>query len=251
MLSPSARTLRDFAVKVPGAIELFEELGLDYCCGGNIPLEQACAKADIDPGIVRKHLEKLAADPQRTAPLVNWATAPLPELIDHILNTHHEYTRLAMRRIPVLLDKVVEAHEIAHPEVRAVRNQFRMLAEDLTVHLQKEETVLFPYIRDLVQTVSQGTEPPRVCFPTVAFPIRMMETEHEAAGLLLDRMRAASGNYLPPDDACPTFIEAYRALMALETDLHRHIHLENNILHPRTIGLEAEYREMTGSHPVS
>ncbi len=251
MRSTSAKTVREYAVELPGAVELFEELGLDYCCGGNVELDRACARAGLAFEPVLNHLEALRTDLKHAAPLVGWTSAPLPELIDYILATHHDYTRKALRRIPALLDKVAAAHGEAHPEVREVRALFRLLADDLDLHLQKEEAVLFPYICDLVRAVSGGGASPHACFPTVAFPIQAKETEHDTAGLLLRRMRAASGDYLPPADACPTFIEAYRALLALETDLHRHIHLENNVLHPRSLALEKEFREMAGSHSVS
>lgn len=249
MMTASTKTVRDYALEIPGAVELFEELGIDYCCGGGVPLDHACETAGIPFEPVTERLAALKTD--HPAPSVNWHETSLAGLIAHIVETHHVYTRAALRRIPGLLEKTVAAHGGHHPELVEVQRLFRLVAADLDLHLQKEEAILFPYIVELERAVAEATAVPHGCFPSVDYPIRAMEAEHDLAGELLRKIRHASGDFIPPADACPTFIETYRALLALETDLHRHIHLENNVLHPRALALETESGKRPATHSVS
>jgi len=164
-----------------------------------------------------------------------WEKEPLTALVRFILDTHHVYTREAIASLPPLATKVHGRHGEAHPETRRVEALVHRLAGDLAPHLQKEEQILFPYIVALEET---GGRSAASCFGTVRNPIRMMMAEHEAAGEILVELRAVTVGYTLPPDACTSFQAIYAGLTQLEGDLHRHIHLENNILFPRAIEME-------------
>jgi regulator of cell morphogenesis and NO signaling len=232
------RPVRDFAVEVPGATRLFEKYGIDYCCGGAAALADACAAKGIDVGEVSARLAELEhASASSGVDRSSWSLAALAL---HIVETHHTFTRSELERVERLLDKVCSVHGERHPEVLALRDTVRALTEDLLPHMLKEERVLFPFIEALERAKHAGQRPPTPPFGSVAFPVRMMRVEHDAAGALLARMRQITTDYTPPPDACLTFRTLYEALAELERDLHEHIHLENNVLFPRAETLEAE-----------
>jgi regulator of cell morphogenesis and NO signaling len=168
----------------------------------------------------------------------NWQTEPLSELIAHINTTHHKYTREEIARLGPLFDKVVSVHGKNHPELAHVRAAFRGLAQELTMHMMKEEAVLFPYIVRMEEAVVQKEPVLPPPFGTVRNPVTMMMHEHDSAGDALRAMRQASTQYTPPGDACISYQTLYKALADFEKDLHQHIHLENNILFPRAIEME-------------
>ncbi len=232
------KTVRDLALEVPAATQVFEQLGIDYCCGGGQTLEQACCAAKVPLERVLESLEAAGQAANQGRIDRDWQAAPLAELAAHIRNTHHEYVRGEIARLPPQFDKVVEAHGANHPELSELRQTFGALAEELSSHLMKEEMVLFPYIVRLEEAVSAGAPAPPSPFGSVRNPVAMMVHEHDSAGEALRSLRRASNNYAAPADACVSFLTLYRALAAFEADLHRHIHLENNILFPRAIALE-------------
>ena len=230
-------TLRSIALDQPATIRVFERFHLDYCCGGNRPLAQACAQKGIDPKEVLAALSDATRTPE---PARDFTEAALPELIRHIVQTHHAYVRSELPRLLPLAERVAAKHGPNHPEVIQIERQLCQLAGDLLFHLDKEETILFPYIEALEQSRTYGANAPRACFATIESPIQSMLQEHEAAGALLDEMRTASKDFAPPAGACPTYVGLYDGLDAFEKDLHRHVHLENDLLFPRAIALEQE-----------
>ncbi len=227
----SEPTVGEMAARQPGTTRIFERFGIDYCCHGRHTLEAACASAGVEPSTVRGALAELAAQP--APPAVDWTAQPLDALVDHLLAKHHAFTRDELARIAALGAKVVNAHGAKHPEVAPLRELARELEADLLPHLMKEERVLFPYVRSLA-----AGEPAQAPFGSVAMPVRMMDREHEAVGVILAALRERTGGYAAPADACPTWRAWYDALHALEQDLHQHIHLESNVIFPRA--LEAE-----------
>ena len=168
----------------------------------------------------------------------NWQAEPLGDLVSYITNTHHKYTRDATARLAALFDKVCSVHGANHPELLELRDVFNGLAQELTVHLMKEEKVLFPYIIRMEEAVIEKAPILPPPFGTVQNPVAMMEHEHDSAGRALRAMREISRGYVAPPDACVSYQALYKALAELESDLHQHIHLENNILFPRTIEME-------------
>jgi regulator of cell morphogenesis and NO signaling len=237
----TTKTVRQFAVKNPVATRIFEKLGIDYCCGGNQPLEQACETAGISMDEVLDALEK-AGEPARAAPQVHdWDREPLSDLVGHIKRTHHKYTREETARLAALLQKVGSVHGKNHPELFEISEAFAALAQELTTHLMKEEVVLFPYIERMEEAVIQDEPVLPAPFGSVQNPVAMMEHEHDSAGNALRTIRKATGEFTPPADACVSYETLYKALAAFEADLHQHIHLENNILFPRAIAMEQRH----------
>ena len=229
------KTLRDLVLENPAAPRVFERLGIDYCCGGGATLEQACAAAGIPVNEVLVWLEA-AAD--KEAPSRDWRSEPLAELIAHISETYHRFVREEIARLGPLFDKVCRVHGAKHPELENLRSTFAGLAAELTTHLMKEEMVLFPYVIRMEESVvaREPILPPP--FGSVRNPVQMMRHEHDGAGEALRELRRNSQNYTAPEDGCVSFRELYRALAEFEADLHQHIHLENNILFPRSVEME-------------
>lgn len=235
------KTIRDIVVETPEATRIFESLKIDYCCGGHKAVGEACATANVKVADLELLLEEArqtdAAPENGTA---DFQKTSLAELITHILNKHHVYTKNELVRLEALLDKVIAAHGQNHPELFSLRELFQSLCADLRPHIFKEEQVLFPYIVEMERLESEnrpGHLPP---FGTVNNPIRMMMTEHDRAGEILRELRRVSSNYAVPGDVCISYKTLYQALEALESDLHQHIHLENNILFPRATEKEGQ-----------
>jgi len=227
----STRTVREYALEIPGATRIFEKLGIDYCCGGGTSLADACVKVGINVDEVLDSLK--TTDRSETFAGREWQTASHAELIAHIVEKHHTFTRDELVRLEALLAKVCEVHGQNHPELFQIQSQFQELRRDLEPHMLKEEQVLFPYIVRMEEAIEKKQPPQVPPFGTVRNPVRMMMAEHDAAGEILRTMREASSDYTTPPDGCFSFHTLYSALVALEADLHQHIHLENNILFPR------------------
>lgn len=235
------KTVRDYAIETPQTIPVFEKLGIDYCCGGNRPLNEACAAAHADLDQVLKALEAAVAQPVRPTDR-ELRAGSLAELISHIIKTHHVFVRTQVPQIGSLIEKVYAKHGANHPELGQIRNTFRGLGDELMTHLMKEENILFPYIERMEESVlgHEPILPPP--FGTVANPVRMMEHEHDNAGIALRILHDASQNFTPPADACASYQALYTALANFEKDLHQHIHLENNVLFPKAVEMETGNR---------
>lgn len=233
----ATKTVRELAVEIPNATRVFAKVGIDYCCGGKKSLDEACAAAKLPVNEVIQALEA-AGRPSQEPLAYDLPSGSLAELIDHIVETHHKFTRDEIARLQALFEKVCSVHGKNHPELLAMRETFRGLAQELTVHLMKEENVLFPYIIRMEEAVVQKDPVLPSPFGTVQNPVRMMMQEHEGAGEALREIRQASGSFTAPADACLSYQTLYQALQAFEADLHQHIHLENNILFPRAVALE-------------
>ncbi len=234
------QTVADIVLKHPCLRERLEQLGVDYCCGGKRPLADAVKAAGLDLKAVLADLETALLQQQPDVAATDWSQAALTALADHILDTHHVFTKTQLLRIDALLAKVQAAHRIRHSQtLDALQRHFDALRAELEAHLMKEEQILFPAIKGIDGFLSGRNERPVVHCGSVAHPIRQMEHEHDGAGAALAAMRELTGNYTPPDDACQTFKALYEALEALEADLHQHIHLENNILFPKALELSA------------
>jgi regulator of cell morphogenesis and NO signaling len=239
MTVDTAKTVRELAVELPSAIRVFEKFGIDYCCGGHRTLEQACtvSKSEVDAVLAAlTAAENSRAETQTT----NWSEAPLADLMAHIMNKHHAYVRQELPRLGALATKVATKHGPNHPETTQVQEIFEALSDELTTHLMKEEQVLFPYVERMEEAViEKRPNAQSSCFGTVQNPVRMMEMEHDSAGEALRELRKVTNDYRAPQDACMSFQALYKGLEEFEADLHQHIHLENNILFPRAIAMEA------------
>jgi len=222
------RTLGELVAEAPARAAVLERLGLDYCCHGERRLVDACGAAGLDAGSVAAQLEQ----PDATAADVDYPTEPAA-LAAFIEATHHRYLHDELPALEALAQKVRDVHRERHPELDEVHRLVVEVRADLEPHLLKEERILFPAIRALAGGVREFP------FGTVQNPIRMMGIEHDRAGDLLASLRAATGGFAVPDDACASYRSLYERLEALEVDTHRHIHLENNVLFPAAIAVEA------------
>jgi len=229
----------DVATAHPATIRVFQERGIDFCCGGKRPLAEACQVAGVPFDAFASELRAALAEP--APPARDWRYEPLSHLTEYIIGHYHVPLHAELPRLEPMLDKVLSAHSAHHgAQLRALADTFRPLRAELSQHMMKEERILFPFIDALSTARESGAAPPAPPFGTVAHPIRMMEYEHDGAGEALSRMREITAGYAPPEDACNTFRGMLHGLSELERELHEHIHLENNVLHPRAIALEQE-----------
>jgi regulator of cell morphogenesis and NO signaling len=238
MTFSSETKVNEIALANPKARHVLEDAGIDYCCGGGKSLEEACRRANVSAAEI---LRQLRSNGERIGPgEVQWMSAPLGELTKHIRVRHHQYVREATPRICGLLAKIQEKHGRNHGELSEIAKLFEDLAAEMRMHMQKEEQILFPFIEALERAANSGeaAEPP--FFRTVRNPIYSMMKEHDSAGERMRQIRSASGGFKPPADACTSYQAAYQDLEEFEKDLHLHVHLENNILFPRAVELEAK-----------
>lgn len=213
----------------PFLSRLFEQAKVDYCCGGQKTLEEACQLVGIDPQHFLAQLEAHLQSEAETG--VNVANLSLTELADQIEQTHHAYLHTELPRLEKMVAKVTNVHGDKEPRLHQIKQVFLALSEELSAHLRKEEQVLFPMIRQLE---ASETLPMFHC-GTIANPLRQMEFEHEEAGVALRQLRELTDDYTPPNWACNTYRTLLDAFAYLEQDLHQHIHKENNVLFPRAL----------------
>ena len=224
----------DLATDLPATIKVFQQHGIDFCCGGKLPLADACAGRGLNVDAIITELEAATAsgEPQR-----NWEQAPMADLVAHVQARFHTPLRAELPRLTDLLAKVVSRHGEHYPEtLLPLQRTFDEFQRELLDHMQKEDMVLFPAI---VALDRGGTDETGAGWTWIAQPIDVMEAEHEAAGRALAEMRRLTEGYAPPAGACPTFRGLYYGLSELERDMHLHVHLENNVLFPRAAGLAA------------
>jgi regulator of cell morphogenesis and NO signaling len=233
----SETKVKDIALSNPAAKQILEDAGLDYCCGGGKSLHEACLHADVPAEEILNRLRENSRDISPGD--ANWTSAPLSDLTRHIRERHHRYVREAIVRVQTLLEKVGAKHGENHPEITDIQRLFTEVGREMIMHMRKEEQILFPYIDALEKATSahSSVEPP--FFQTVRNPIHAMMKEHDAAGELVKQIRNASSEYTAPADACTSYKALYQDLREFEADLHQHVHLENNILFPRTVEMEA------------
>jgi regulator of cell morphogenesis and NO signaling len=239
MTFDETKTVREFALSIPSATKVFEKLGIDYCCGGGKKLGEACVQAKLPVEQVLQQLKQAESSRQalnESGP--DWSGQPLADLIDHIVKKHHAFIYEETPRLTALADKVASKHGANHPETAKVNELVEGLFDELSMHLMKEEQILFPYIIRMEEAVIEKAPVLPPPFGTVQNPIRMMVSEHDSAGNILRELRAITGDYNAPEDACTSYRTLYNGLLELEADLHQHIHLENNVLFPRAVAME-------------
>ena len=212
--------VKNFVKNNPQCAKVFEELNIDFCCGGDTSLLTACEEEDLEPHWVYQRLVELQPAPSTREKDVSDLT--LTELTEHLESTHHVYLKKALPRLVALMDKVHQAHSPRHPELTRLQTVVENLRADLEPHLLKEEQILFPLIRQLE---AEGLQ-----LEAAQGPIRVMRSEHDGAGELLKEMRTLTNVYVVPKDGCQSFQLLYEGLKELEEDTHIHIHKENNIL---------------------
>lgn len=197
---------------------VFKNFGIEFCCGGGIALSEACVRKNVDFGDVAAALLKVERDP--AGPVVQAGSWSPEFLADYIVAVHHAYVREQIPALRAFTTKVARVHGHAQPELVEIADRFETLAAELEAHMRLEETVIFPAIKT-------GK------FDELPDSIRQAEQEHQAAGALMAEIRELSQDFTPPDWACNTYRAAYVNLEDFETDLHTHVHLENNVLFPK------------------
>jgi len=226
--------VREVAAKWPATLRTLEALGIDYCCGGKLPLAAAAAERRLPVGTVIAVLEAAIVQASGAESAGDdWQYAPFDALIGHIVEKHHAYMHSEMPRLEYILSVVARVHGPNHGDVlEPLVGLYAALKTELDEHLAKEEQVTFPAIARLVTG-----EIDEVVLRTV----RELEEEHERAGAVLHEMHEATHDFVMPDDVCNTYRALYDGLREMERDIHQHIHLENNILFPRVRALVKEY----------
>ncbi len=218
-------SISQWVVQLPARSRVFEQHGIDYCCGGKASLRQACAKRHINPDTVLTELLAAGHDPD----LRDWSTVTLTELADHIESTHHAWLKKELPRIAMLVHRTYTVHGLHYFWLADLKTTYDRFAAEMDAHMFKEEHILFPRIRQIDAGRAEVD---------VDQPVAIMEHEHERAGADLETLRILSGNYSPPEDACNTFRALLDAMRELEIDTHLHVHKENNILFPRALAAQ-------------
>ncbi len=225
--------------------KVFKKHKIDFCCQGGRTVEDACKAKKLDAVEVVQHLNEIVR--QRGDEVIDFKSWPMDLLVDYIEKKHHRYVEEQIPIIRPYLDKVARVHGDRHPELLEILGEFTAASAELTNHMWKEEHILFPFIRKMVESVRNSTsfEPPQ--FGTVENPIRMMMEEHDTEGERFKRIAELTENYTPPADACNTYRVSFALLKEFQEDLHLHIHLENNILFPAAANMEKRLQYQTAS----
>lgn len=237
MTVTSSQSVRAIVQENPAAVAVFESAGIDYCCGGDKSLEQACQKVKLPVETILARLDEALTLPP-TEEDCQWLTASLSKLADHIMQNHHVYAKRELPRLTALAAKVRLRHGHMYPELHQMYEVLEAMATEMRTHMLKEEQVLFPRLIKVEQAAEHGTALEPAFFGALINPIRHMMGDHDDTGELLRSIRALAHDYKLPEEACMSYHGLYQGLTHLEKDLHRHIHLENNILFPRALALE-------------
>ncbi len=221
---------------------VFSKYGIDFCCKGNRTIEEACEKKGQDSETILNEINTvLNTKNDNTIDFKSW---PLDLLADYIEKTHHRYVQDKTQILLPFLDKLCKVHGAAHPELFEINELFKGCAGELAQHMKKEELILFPFVKKMVQATLSHEQIMQPHFGTIENPIAMMMHEHDAEGERFRKIASLTHNYTPPADACNTYKVTFAMLQEFEEDLHKHIHLENNILFPKAVELEQKFTEL-------
>jgi regulator of cell morphogenesis and NO signaling len=209
---------------------VFDKYGIDFCCGGSVPLSEACREKGADPAAVAREIEAAKSSPLGRE--LNYAAWELPFLADYIVNTHHAYLRENTGQIAAYARKIAEVHGARHPEVVEIAAIFDRVAADMVGHLKEEEEVLFPAVRRIAAARKAGSPAEPEDLESIRASLEQLDREHQEIGDAVHAIRDLSDGYAVPEDACNTYLVTYHKLREFEDDLHKHVHLENNILFP-------------------
>ncbi|MDE3185643.1 MAG: iron-sulfur cluster repair di-iron protein [Bacteroidota bacterium] len=232
----SDETLGEIATKDLRKAQVFKKYGLDFCCGGKKTVKEACAEKGLDVTKVEQELQNAdkTSSTARPLPYNDWS---LDFLADYIVNTHHSYVRKTIPDLSTYAAKVARVHGDRHPELLEINSLAQLVCQELSSHMVKEETVLFPAIKKLVAAKNNGSSPDDASAALIKGAVNTMEEEHETVGNALEQIRKLSLNYTLPSDACASYSFLFKTLEEFEDDLHTHVHLENNILFPKALDL--------------
>ncbi len=236
MIQTVNKTVGEIVAEDYRAASVFEKFGIDFCCKGNRTIDEACAGKEINPEAVTEMLSSLNAESAGNLP--DFASWPADLLADYIEKKHHRYVTETTPVLQHFLDKLCNVHGERHPELFEIKRQFNESAGELAMHMKKEELIVFPYVRRLVASLNKKGVFEKANFGTVDNPVKVLMEEHITEGDRFVEISHLSNNYTPPADGCTTYRVAFQMLKEFETDLHLHIHLENNILFPQAAIME-------------
>ncbi len=226
--SEIAKTIGELVAEDYRTAGVFEKYGIDFCCGGKVVLSDICREKGLDPVLILEDLEQVKETPSERGQ--NYGAWELSFLADYIVNTHHAWLRENMGVIADYARKVAGVHGANHPEVVEIAGIFDTIVSDMFEHLRQEEEVFFPAVRRIEAARKSGAEPAKNDLDTIRGSLERLDEEHNAIGEAVHTIRRLSREYEIPADACNTYMVTYRKLKEFEDDLHKHVHLENNIL---------------------
>jgi regulator of cell morphogenesis and NO signaling len=232
-------TIGEYVVKDFRTAALFSKYGIDFCCNGNRSIEEACQKKAVTADVLLQEIETVLSSKSDSG--IDYNSWPIDLLADYIEKTHHRYVS---EKTPILLqflDKLSRVHGAKHPELLLINELFKGCAGELAQHMKKEELILFPFIKKMVHATLSDELIELPYFETIQNPIAMMMHEHDAEGVRFRKIAELTNNYTPPADGCNTYKVTFAMLEEFEQDLHKHIHLENNILFPKAAKLEKDF----------
>lgn len=227
-------TIGEIAAEDYRSTKIFNRYGIDFCCRGGKTLREAAEEHQIDSAELIRQIEEILEEKEENqTDFNNWS---LDILADYIVKTHHKYTEEQTSVLKPYLQKLIEVHGNEHPELNEINTLFLKVAGEMAAHMKKEEIILFPFIKKVVKA-QQSNEKLEASLSRMENPVNMMIHDHSEQGENFKQIRKITKNYTLPADACQTYELTYRLLSELEKDLHKHIHLENNILFPKAVEL--------------
>ncbi|MCB9361076.1 MAG: iron-sulfur cluster repair di-iron protein [Flavobacteriales bacterium] len=232
-----SKTVAEIVTENIRTADVFKKNGIDFCCGGNVNVQDVCKKKGVDYSKVKEDILSIGKAPTGAQDFNTW---DIDFLADYVVNTHHKYVKEANQLIIQYSERVAKVHGHHYTETIEINKLFHEIAAELNQHMEKEENILFPFIKEIGKAKKDGlplTPPP---FGTIQNPINMMEAEHTEAGDILSQIKELSNDFTPPEGACNTFRALYSKLEEYQNDLFQHIHLENNIMFPKAIQFEKE-----------
>jgi regulator of cell morphogenesis and NO signaling len=236
------KTIGSFVAEDFRTAAVFSKYKIDFCCKGNRTVTEVCEKQNIDADILLENVLQVAQSENNGS--IDFNSWPLDLLADYIEKTHHRYVEEKTNVLLPFLDKLCKVHGASHPELFRINELFIGSAGELAQHMKKEELVLFPFVKRMIKTKESDGILQQPSFGTVSNPIAMMMNEHDNEGERFREIAELTNNYTPPADACTTYRVTFAMLKEFEADLHKHIHLENNILFPKAVVLEKDFVEV-------
>lgn len=239
MKSVIDQTIGDIVAEDYRTAQVFKNHKIDFCCNGGRSLQEVAVEKSLDIQELKNEIAKTKEKKQEGA--IDFESWPLDLLSDYIVKTHHRYSEKQTQVIKPYLDKICKVHGGHHPELFKIKELFDNIAGDMASHMKKEELILFPFIKRIVKAKENNEE--LKAHPTtgsVENPVNMMKHEHDDQGEAFRQIAELSNDYTTPSDGCNTYKVTLGLLEDLENDLHKHIHLENNILFPKAIALEKQ-----------
>lgn len=227
-MNRSEKTIGEIVAEDYRAAKVFESHKIDFCCGGNVILADACTIKGIDLGAITKELDAVMSEPIERSD--NYASWELPFLADYIINAHHTYLNENTAQIAAYAHKIASVHGSHHPEVVEIAAVFDTIAANMADHLREEEEILFPAAKRAYAARKAGSAPEANDIETVKTSLKKLNHEHEVIGDAIHTIRHLAKEYAIPGDVCNTFVVTYQKLKEFEDNLHKHAHLENNIL---------------------